>query len=198
MLRRWFAVVLVAAVASMFALPAQAADVEPPKLGDASLSMWAPAAYSYSTGGPPTQCTYSLFNCGVVDVKATFTGLDPSRVWPYNYLTGTAKVTETYGCADADGTRLGDYDTKVRVDTRISTRWQMPISIPDTPLHVYGPVYDNQPHNCPAGTTAMLYEIRANCVKLTLVSSNSDVPDETYAVPGKAVWIGAVRAPVSA
>lgn len=187
------------------ALPAQAAEVKPLSLTSTTLGIWAPATEQVSctvngcTRGPVVRCTYSEFNCGVVVVKATFGGLDGRSRTGYVYVTGTAKVKETYGCRSADGTRLSGYDTVVKVTDQLTTRRQMPSFLLETgdtfTVTLYGPLDDNQPGGCPAGTQPMLYAIRATTIKVELTTFNADIPAAHYPVPGTVVWTGAAPTP---
>lgn len=196
MRRRSLAVLLATPLLSLVAaLPAQAADVKPLKL-DSSVTVEGPSELQYG-------CTYSGFNCGVIVVQAAFSGLEGRSHVPTARvdLTGSAKVTETYGCADdVSGDRLRAYDTKVRFHSHLDTRRGAGFALPATGdtvnVTIYGALFNYQPSPCPAGTTSTLYEIRATDVKVDLPQLNEDIPAATYAVPGHGVWTGAAQLPL--
>ena len=112
-------------------------------------------------------------------------------------------VTRIYGCQDAGGNRLTDYDRKVKEKLDLATRRGFPVTVPPTGdilrVVVWAFLPDSQPGNCPAGTRAMVYEIEAKGVKLEFRSFYPDViPSARYSLPGKADWTGAVPTPTVA
>lgn len=214
MSRRWSLTAVIAVLLSVFAVaqpasaqPAHGADnssVKPVKLASSTVSIEGPDAKG-PDGGPVHQCIYSTFNCGVVVVNATFKGLNGRSRETHlgTDLQGTAKVTTTYGCADANGTRVDGYNAKVTVQVILFTRRSMGFNLPATgnefSVTTYGALYDHQPTRfCPRDTAATVYKIRATDISINLVDVNADIPNATYPVPGSAVWRGAVPAPVPA
>ena len=193
----------VAAVLSFFSPPALAATTPKPlKLVDSSLSISAPLS-----GGSTCDVGSQLF-CGSVDVTTTFSGLNgrarPDSSYPaIGTLTGTTHVTRVYGCQSvATGERLRAFDVKVKTVDTINTRRGRPIIVPadgDTfTVTTYAFLLDAQPHNCPAGTTPMLYSISAKKVQLELKSTRAPIPSASYSIKGKASWTGAAPTPGAA
>lgn len=193
MFRRTGLALLLGGLLTSLAVPAFAAPLEPLKLENASLSVSGPQPNA-------TRCDKgSELNCGSVTVSAEFSGLEgrnPPSTTPYSgYLSGTARVTRTLGCS-LDGKRLRKYDVKVRAEEPLDPRRYFPYRLPATgdtvTLTIYAFLLAVPAPDCPTGAQAVTYEIRANKVRLTLDSYEASIPDATYAVPGTAVWRGAV------
>jgi len=156
----------------------------------------------------PTYCDYAAVSCGGAGVQATFSGLtgrDRSGSTTQRNdgdLTGTIQVTRVYGCADASGHRLHRYNTRVTqtlsMDTRQGSGYRLPATGDTFQTGTYTFPNDGQPHNCPTGTTAMIYEFIARHATITLDSTVPSIPDHTYRAPGVARWVGAVPAPTAA
>ena len=115
-------------------------------------------------------------------------------------LTGTAVVTRLYGCQVGNGKRLIRYDVKVTrvesLNTRRGNGYSVPKAGDQLPVSTWAFLPDAQPRgNCPAGTRAMTYAVRARQVKLQLESRLPAIPSACYSAPGEAVWSGAVATP---
>lgn len=202
MFRRFFAcAALTAALAIGTPAVAEAAPVKPLRLASYTVRVLPPVA-------PAFACTYQLINCGYVEVNATFSGLDRAS-WrptddepgpPQGNLSGTTRITRVYGCANAAGKRLRSYDRTVTETVDLNTRQGSGIRFPgsgDTFTRTtYAFLDDNQPGNCPAGTTATTYKIVASHTQLELDVYINDFAVGTYRAPGCGKWIGAVPTPV--
>lgn len=180
---------------------AQAAPLKPLRLANYTVAVLPPVA-------PAFACTYNFINCGFLAVTATFSGLDRAT-WrptddrpgpPQGNLAGTAQVSRTYGCANADGKRLRGYDRivteTVGLNTRQGTGLRFPASGDTVTATTYAFLDDRQPGNCPAGTTAMTYKITAHHTALQLDTYLGNPATGTYRAPARAQWIGAVPTPV--
>ena len=180
------------------ALPAEAGQPKPLHLQSYVISVTPP-----NPGA--TICDQgSWLNCGNVSVTANFTGLDSHAIPPETSpadgnLIGTVYVSRTYGCRQGSK-RLTRYDRRVDEVAFLNTRRGFGFSIPaaGTSLSVttYAFLLDAQPGNCPAGTEAITYEIKAGNAKLSLESVSPYFPSKSYAAPRKAQWCGAVPTPV--
>jgi hypothetical protein len=191
--------VLVALLA-LWVPPAEAAGPKTLSLDAYTIDIWSPVA-------PATACdSGSETNCGAVVVVADFSGLNRIERLPgVSYqgdLFGTVRVTRTYGCQDASGQRLEQYDTTVKEEARIATRralgFQLPLEGDTIRVSAFAFLPDSQPGNCPAGTQAMVYEIEARGIKLVLFQPwDDDNQTVRYSAPGKALWTGAVPTPTA-
>jgi hypothetical protein len=155
----------------------------------------------------PNGCDYYAVSCGDAGVQATFRGLagrdrsGSTSTRNDGDLVGTIRVTRVYGCANAAGRRLHRYDRRViktnSMDTRIGSGYLLPAKGNTFKSSTYAFLDDAQPHNCPTGTTAMIYKLIARHAVLTLKSTVPSIPVHTYRAPGVARWVGAVAAPVA-
>ena len=185
-----------------WALPAEAAAPKRLRLGSYSIVVLAPPTT------PGAACDLgSQLNCGYVQIAAVFSGLNgrdrpTSEGPPYGNLTGTVHVVRVYGCQNTQGKRLKAYDRRVESDETLNTRRSLGYTIPMTGDTLNAATYafltDRQPHNCPSGTDAMTYSIKASGAKLDLTSYWAAIPSAKYSASGRAQWNGAVRAPVPA
>ena len=154
----------------------------------------------------PTTCYAggSGSSCGVVIVSLDLAGVmgrgitEPAEF--AGYVSGTARLTRVYGCADRAGKRLHRYDTRLRESISLYSVRGMPYSVqPDQDvIHptAIALLENAHPGNCPAGTVAMEYEIAASHVRIHLDSQLEEIPSADYRLPhGRAVWRGAVRTP---
>jgi len=159
--------------------------------------------------GQPVRCDgNNYWDCGIVSVTATFSGLEGrERPGPddFPYVLGgggTVDVTRTYGCQTPEGKRLHKYDRKVRQTAGLNTRRGIVGPIPEGDTFTLSvsafALGDAQPGNCPAGTEATMYRIEAKEAKVVLESYWASIPTATYSVPGRAVWDGAVPTPAIA
>lgn len=200
-MRRVVSAVVMALTLGVVVQPAAEAAAPQPKrltLSSYTVTVMAP-------DGPATVCDYNQTHCGYIAVQATFSGL--SRVSlpvPGGYeagLGGSIEVTRVYGCQDARGKRLHRYDFTVSQTEGMNTRRGMPFQFPRTGDTVSATTYafltDNQPNNCPAGTTAMIYKITAKQARLDFSSYLPEIPSGTYRAPSRAQWVGAVPTPTA-
>jgi hypothetical protein len=183
-------------------VPAQAATLKPLRLTQYAVTVVAPPAQAATVcnGG-------SELNCGYVAVRATFSGLSGRERPPYPGppvvdLAGSVEVSRTYGCARPDGRRLKRYDRRVTETVVLDTRRSSGLLIPATGDTATGETFaflwDSQPGQCPAGTTAMVYSISARHATLDLVSRWASIPSTSYSAPARARWDGAAPNPVAA
>jgi hypothetical protein len=190
--------ILVAAL-TLIVTPAMAADPAP-----------LPATFQLTVGGPTApadRCDYTALFCGTVAVVADFSGLtgrarpESEDVRPQLSLSGTVRVTRTYGCATRGGHRVRFFDRRVTEDLTLNTRRGAPFRVPQTGDTVSATAYaflaDSQPHNCPFRTRPMTYKIVAGDAVLVLGSAWEPVPSASYPVTGRAVWEGAVPTPTT-
>lgn len=197
MLRR-FAIVGVIAVllSSLGTMPAQAAQSKRLKLASSSVTVAAPVS-------PADACDYVQINCGAVAITTTFSGLTgrsrPTEPGVNGALSGTAHIVRSYGCESGEGRRLHRYDRRsdetAVVNMRRGTGFHIPAQGDKMTVITYAFLTDLQPGNCPAGTTPMTYSIKADHVRLQLVSTWASVPSADYSVRGRAEWRGAVPTP---
>ena len=180
-------------------VPAQAATVKPLRLADYAITISAPPAT------PGSVCnTGQQLDCGSVNVEATFSGLKgrarPAGGGPQGDLTGSVQVTRVYGCQSGEGRVLTRYTRRVEetvaLGTRMDTGYSIPVQGDTLTSTTFAFLPDSQPGNCPAGSRATTYSIRANHVRLVLDSYSASIPDAKYAAPGSARWFGAAPAPV--
>jgi hypothetical protein len=202
MKRRAVRIAAATALLPLSLLPAQTASAHTVRPQPLYLS-------DYSVGiAPPTlgpSCDLgSQLNCGFVIVSANFQGLDGRGPRPTNTpedgdLTGTVRVTRTYGCQQPDGKRLKGFTRKISEIAPLETRRAFGYSIPAAgntlSVSTFAFLLDNQPGNCPAGTQPRVYRIRAHGAKLVLRSDWAPVPSKNYSAPARAEWRGSVPTP---
>jgi hypothetical protein len=188
-----------AVVLAVSPAPAQAAEQQPLTVIRSVVTVTAPEP-APTTCYPGTSGSW----CGEVIVGLDLAGVmgrgitEPEEF--AGYVSGTARLTRVYGCADGAGKRLHRYDTRLRESIPLYAVRGMPYSVwPDrdvTHAVVAAFLGNAHPGNCPAGAVAMEYKIAVSHVRIHLDSQLEEIPSADYCLQhGPAAWRGAVRTP---
>lgn len=210
-MRRISALAALVMLLSFWTLPA---DAGTKPAGNSPEPLHLDAAVDAKVFQPSTEsftCTaWDATECGYISVDLTFSGFEgrapmlEEGARPPFTVSGSARVTRTYGCQTPAGKRLRAYDTKVQEQAYLSEPpyGAQPFGFPqdgsDERLkYIAGYLGDAQPGNCPAGTEARLYRVVAKCVRVEFRSEITSVPSTTYRLRGD-TWNGSVPTPALA